>query len=316
MMGTGLQDFWESLEALASTSRVVIDHPKGSRHSKMPEMVYPVDSGYMEKTTTLDGDRIKVFLGSQKERKPGAALVMVDLIKQDVELRVLLGCTSEEVDALQVFSRQCSKTTLLIERHPEKLEWLKSRRSVRKFIPEQISREQIESILEAATRAPSAHNRQPWRFIVVINPASRRKLAEELGAKFYSDLLSDGLSPEEALQKRQRSVQRIRSAPLAIILCLDRSELDIYPDAERQQLEVLMAVQSVALAGGQLMLAAHVEGLGAYWKCAPLFAPEATRQVLDLPEHWEPQALILIGRPAVIPHLRSRLPVAEITRFI
>ena len=56
-----------------------------------------------------------------------------------------------------------------------------------------------------------------------------------------------------------------------------------------------MGTQSVALAGLQLLLAAHAAGLGANWICWPLYAQEDTRKALDLPETWEPQAMIFLG---------------------
>jgi nitroreductase len=59
-----------------------------------------------------------------------------------------------------------------------------------------------------------------------------------------------------------------------------------------------MGVQSVALACQNLLLAAHAKGLGACWMCAALFVPELIRTTLDLPETWEPQALITLGYPA------------------
>jgi len=65
-----------------------------------------------------------------------------------------------------------------------------------------------------------------------------------------------------------------------------------------------MAVQN-------LLLAAHAEGLGACWMCAPLFDAEAVRQALDLPADWQPQALITLGRPASAGKPAMRRPLAE-----
>lgn len=59
-----------------------------------------------------------------------------------------------------------------------------------------------------------------------------------------------------------------------------------------------MAVQSVAMAGQNLLLAAHAHGLGACWMCAPLFCPDVVRSALSLPIDWEPQGLITLGNPA------------------
>ena len=73
------------------------------------------------------------------------------------------------------------------------------------------------------------------------------------------------------------------------------ADMDQYPDDRRQQAERVMAVQSVALAAQNLLLAAHAEGLGACWMCAPLFCPDVVRDALALPEDWEAQALIHAG---------------------
>ena len=85
---------------------------------------------------------------------------------------------------------------------------------------------------------------------------------------------------------------------MLIVPCLTLAEMDIYPDAERSQAERTMAVQSVALACQNLLLAAQAAGLGTCWMCAPLFVPALVRQALDLPEDWEPQAVVTLGYPA------------------
>ena len=136
-----------------------------------------------------------------------------------------------------------------------------------------------------------------------------------MGADFLRDLTGDGVQLEEARRQVQRSQERILGAPVAVVLCLDRSVEDLYPDESRQDASHLMMTQSVALAGGTLLLAAHAHGLGGVWMCAPLFAPAAVRLALDLPEAWEAQALILLGYPAGIPERRKRLSVNEVTRF-
>jgi len=193
---------------------------------------------------------------------------------------------------------------------------IRTRRSVRHFSLAAIPPEILERILETATWAPSAHNRQPWRFVVLKTAEARRRLAEGMGAAFRQDLLADGRSLEEVEASVDRSRQRILSAPAAILLCLDTKLGDVYPDPARQQAEYLMGVQSVALAGGTLLLAAHAEGLGGVWVCAPLFAQGAARQALELPAEWEPQGLILLGYPEKYPDIRPRLPLATVTRYL
>jgi len=126
---------------------------------------------------------------------------------------------------------------------------------------------------------------------------------------FERDLTGDGLSPEKIQSQLKRSKDRITSAPVAILLCLDMSEMDSYPDQKRNKAEYMMAVQSVAAAGLQLLLAAHAEGLGGVWACWPLFVQETICKTLNLPENWEPQAMFFVGYPADIPDARERKPL-------
>jgi F420 biosynthesis protein FbiB-like protein len=129
-----------------------------------------------------------------------------------------------------------------------------------------------------------------------------------MGAKLRADLLADGV-PADAIERDVgRSYERLTSAPLLILVCLTMAEMDRYADAARQQNEWLMAVQSVAMAGQNLLLAAHADGLGACWLCAPLFAADAVRDILDLPADWQPQGLISVGYPAET-RTKSRQPL-------
>jgi nitroreductase len=77
-----------------------------------------------------------------------------------------------------------------------------------------------------------------------------------------------------------------------------------------------MAVQSVANAGMQILLAAHAEGLGGVWVCSPLFVQETIQNILNLPKAWEPQGMFYIGYPEAIPNPRGRKSIDEITLFI
>jgi len=179
--------------------------------------------------------------------------------------------------------------------------FLQTRRSIRRFKPDPVSDSVIQNILSTATYAPSAHNRQPWRFVVITSFAVKIQLADAMAEDFERDLLRDGMAPEKVQSQIKRSKERIASAPLAILLCLDMTEMDSYPDEKRQQAERMMAIQSVAAAGLQLLLAAHAEGLGGVWVCSPLFAQETIQKVLNLSESWEPQGMFFIGYPDELP---------------
>jgi coenzyme F420-0:L-glutamate ligase / coenzyme F420-1:gamma-L-glutamate ligase len=189
------------------------------------------------------------------------------------------------------------------------------RRSVRRFRDAPVPEGILVQVLEAATLAPSAHNSQPWRFAVLAGQQVKERVAQAMGADFLRDLLSDGIELEEARRQVERSRERILSAPVAVVLCLDRTAEDIYPDQHRQHASHLMMTQSVAIAGGYLLLAAHAHGLGGVWMAAPLFAQAAVCQALSLPPEWEAQGLVLLGYPAVIPERRGRLSVDDVTRF-
>jgi F420 biosynthesis protein FbiB-like protein len=178
------------------------------------------------------------------------------------------------------------------------LEAMRSRRSIRRYRERPVPRDVLWRLLEAARWAPSAHNRQPWRFAVITDPAQRVSLAQAMGESFRRDLEADKLPSDEANRQVARSVERITRAPAVIVLCLSMAEMDRYPDPRRQQAEWLMAVQSAALAAQNLLLMAHSEGLGACWMCAPLFCPDVVRAALALPEDWEAQALLTVGYPA------------------
>lgn len=178
------------------------------------------------------------------------------------------------------------------------LDAMRSRRSIRRYLERPVPRDVLRRLLEAAQWAPSAHNRQPWRFVVITDPARRASLAQAMGESFRRDLEADALSPDDVNRLVVRSYERISRAPAVIVLCLSMADMDRYPDTRRQQAEWVMAVQSAALAAQNLLLMAHAEGLGACWMCAPLFCPEVVRAALSLPEDWEAQALLTVGYPA------------------
>jgi coenzyme F420-0:L-glutamate ligase/coenzyme F420-1:gamma-L-glutamate ligase len=182
--------------------------------------------------------------------------------------------------------------------HTSLLDTIMQRRSIRQYRPEPVAREVIENVLTAATWAPSAHNRQPWRFAVVEDVARKEQLAQAMGARLRHDLEADGLPAEVIVKDVGRSVERMTSAPVLILVCLSLVDMDVYPDAIRMHNEYVMSVQSTAMAGQNLLLAAHEAGLGACWMCAPLFCPDIVRESLDLPEDWQPQGVIALGYPA------------------
>mgnify|MGYP001829172328 CR=1 FL=1 len=119
-----------------------------------------------------------------------------------------------------------------------------------------------------------------------------------MGERWRRDLAGDGVDADVIERQASISHARITGAPALVVVCMSLESMDAYPDAKRQRAEETMAIQSVALASQNLLLAAHQHGLGACWMCAPLFVPDIVRQALTLPQAWEPQALITLGYPA------------------
>ncbi|HLA87798.1 MAG TPA: nitroreductase family protein [Anaerolineales bacterium] len=192
--------------------------------------------------------------------------------------------------------------------------FLRTRRSIRRFRADPVSNSVIERILTTATYAPSAHHRQPWRFAVVTDLSVKTKLADAMAIEFKRDLEADALSPDDVEKKVTRSRDRIISTPVVIILSVDMTDMDSYPDRRRKKAEYIMATQSAANAGMQLLLAAHAEGLGSVWVCSPLFAQKTVQVALGLQKSWEPQAMYFLGYPAEIPQPRERKPIKEIAK--
>jgi coenzyme F420-0:L-glutamate ligase/coenzyme F420-1:gamma-L-glutamate ligase len=179
-----------------------------------------------------------------------------------------------------------------------RLNLLFQRRSLRRYTDTSVPHTLIEQILAAAAQAPSAHNRQPWRFAVLETASARETLARAMGERLRRDLQADHVPDAIIEQDVQKSYARITGAPVVIVLCLSMRDMDTYNDDHRQKNEHHMAVQSAAMAGQTLLLAASALGLGACWMCAPLFCPDVVRAALNLAEDWEAQGLITLGYPS------------------
>jgi F420 biosynthesis protein FbiB-like protein len=187
---------------------------------------------------------------------------------------------------------------------------LHNRRSIRRYTDQPIDPAILTELLEAARWAPSAHNRQPWRFCVVTSVEGKARLSAAMGERWRADLGADKADPEFIERRVAISHARMTSASALVIASLTMSDMDHYPDPIRAKAEWAMTVQSVALACQNLLLAAEAHGVGACWMCAPLFVPELVQRVLELPDDWEPQALITLGYPAESKQ-KERAPLAS-----
>jgi F420 biosynthesis protein FbiB-like protein len=186
------------------------------------------------------------------------------------------------------------------------------RSSVRAFSPESFDPGIVRRAIEMAGWAPSPHGTQPWRFAVVESQGARNRLAARMAETWESQLAVDGDDREAILRRSMRSQERLTTAPIVVVLSLDFSRAQHYPDPARQQAEWLMAVQSLGAAAQNFLLAIHAGGLDAGWMCAPLFCPDVVRETLGLADHLEPHAMFPVGKLASPPKRRPRVPVNEL----
>ncbi len=191
---------------------------------------------------------------------------------------------------------------------------LEGRRSIREYNPNEVSDTVLNRVLEAATWAPSAHNAQPWRFVVVRGTDTKLKVARAMADQWRKDLAKDRVSEKDSGNLVNVSIDRFSRAPVIIVPCLTMKEMHLYDDSRRRKVEYMMGVQSVAAAIENMLLAAHTLGLGSCWFCAPLFCPSTVKSVLGTPSDYQPQALITLGYPACQPQPPPRKPLKEIVR--
>lgn len=109
--------FWNRADQLVAGHPIVIDRPGGSRHSRFPEVVYPFDYGYLEGTGAIDGDGVDCWRGSIPGLAVTGAIVTVDVMKADSEVKWLVGCTRPEMAAALATHRTAWQSALLIVRN-------------------------------------------------------------------------------------------------------------------------------------------------------------------------------------------------------
>jgi len=175
-----------------------------------------------------------------------------------------------------------------MEEKKSAFEVILERRSIRSFLPDPLPEEAVQKILQAAQRAPSAGNRQPWHFYVVRQEKLRHDLA---WAAFNQEFVAQ--------------------APLVIVVCADPERSASRYGARGRE---LYCYQDTASAITNILLVATELGLGSCWVGA--FSEERARRVLSIPEHLRPVAILPIGYPKTKPRFTSRRQLEEIVTFL
>lgn len=201
---------------------------------------------------------------------------------------------------------------------------MRARRSVRRFKPEVPDRELIERVLEAATLAPSASNKQPWRFLVVTNRALIARAATAV--REAVDRVSGHVPPtlEGTFRAYGDYFTRFETAPVVIVaLFRTLTVLSNLVDAKLPPGDVARIATmerdsgliGTALALQNLMLMAHTLGLGTSGMTGPLVAADALRAIFEVSPSWEIAALVPLGFPADVPPPTSRKPLGRVLEW-
>jgi nitroreductase len=205
------------------------------------------------------------------------------------------------------------------------LELMRSRRSVRRFKAEAPSKAALEKLLEAAVSAPSASNKQPWRFLVVRD----RAVIERMAAAVSEATARVAAHVEPAARAQFEAYgdyfTRFRDAPVVIVvlhrsLTLLSNLLDAGAGAEDRaqvaRMEETSGLIGASMALQNLLLMAHAEGLGASGMTGPLIADKALRELLSVPDSWAIAALAPVGFPDEAPRPVPRKPLDAVVRWI
>ena len=116
--------FWQKLDTLYLSSKLVVDRPRNTCHYKYSNLIYPVDYGYLCDTTGSDQAPIDVFKGSEKSNLVQSVVVSADILKKDCEVKLLIGCSEEEeLEILEFLNQTEFQKAVLIRRGSEVPYW-------------------------------------------------------------------------------------------------------------------------------------------------------------------------------------------------
>lgn len=264
----------------------------------------------------LFGHELESTIVGQADNLASAAQLMMGESDEGLPIVLIRGYEYKitENTSIGTILRKKNQDLFRLDNSSENLiEILKNRRSYKfDFSSKPVDMNLIKEAIEIARWAPSAHNGQFWRYIILDDDDNRQVLIDSMNQKLNEDLIRDGKQEKYIKKKTNKTRNRFIQSPYLIVSCLDTKDLDNYSDLERTQNEFLLGVQSVSSSITYLLLALEVNGLAACWYCAPLFAKKIVKKILDLPDTYVPMAFITVGHPKKAPKAPSRKELSEI----
>lgn len=181
-----------------------------------------------------------------------------------------------------------------------------SQRAVRHFSVRPVSDDVIETILGAAIRAPSAGNRQPWRFIVITDVGIKRRLGQWYLSAWQAATADMG-ELAQPYRHGAELAEQMEVVPALILACIDHGQANFGSGPVTRGASIYPAIQN-------LMLAAWALGLGTVLTTLHTRYEDEIKQLLNIPESVETAALIPVGYPAEGTHLGAgrRRPLSDV----
>jgi nitroreductase len=193
------------------------------------------------------------------------------------------------------------------------LKTISTMRSIRDFRPDPVEEAKLRTVLEAAIRAPSSSNSQPWQFVVLRDVRVKRKVGEVISARWHA-LMDPAMAKMPPDRRRiyegaTRLVDHTADVPVVILACIDLNKAS--KSEEAKYASIYPAVQNLMLAAWSLGLGACITTHG----CSASRGEPEVKEILGIPEGVKVAALVYLGRPAKPPKPPVRPGIERVVHY-